>query len=226
MTPLDSVQGAAAAPSISSSASAPDAKAETTSDYETFLNMLTVQIQNQDPLSPMKSEDFAVQLATFSSVEQQVLTNDLIAEMSSSLTALGLSGSTDWIGREARIEGRVAVDGAAQSYETEIPAGTTRSALVVSRDGQEITRIDLGRSEGAFTWSGTDASGQRLLEGSYGASVAHYSGDDLIGTTPVVSYARIAEVRQGASGVILLTETGQELSPDDISGVRAPTQGL
>ena len=35
------------------------------SDYQTFLNMLTVQMRNQDPLNPMNSNEFAVQLATF-----------------------------------------------------------------------------------------------------------------------------------------------------------------
>ena len=43
------------------------------SDFETFLKMLTTQMQNQDPLNPVDSTDYATQLATFSSVEQQVL---------------------------------------------------------------------------------------------------------------------------------------------------------
>ena len=41
-------------------------------DFETFLKMLTTQIRNQDPLNPMEGSEFAVQLATFSGVEQQV----------------------------------------------------------------------------------------------------------------------------------------------------------
>ncbi len=48
-----------------------------TSDYETFLRMLTTQLQNQDPMNPMESDDFAMQLATFSGVEQQVKTNEI-----------------------------------------------------------------------------------------------------------------------------------------------------
>ena len=43
------------------------------SDFQTFLTMLTTQLQNQDPLNPVESSDFAVQLATFSGVEQQVI---------------------------------------------------------------------------------------------------------------------------------------------------------
>jgi flagellar basal-body rod modification protein FlgD len=41
------------------------------SDFETFLKMLTTQLKNQDPMNPVDSADYAVQLATFSSVEQQ-----------------------------------------------------------------------------------------------------------------------------------------------------------
>ena len=42
------------------------------SDFDTFLKMLTAQMQNQDPMKPIDSADYAVQLATFSGVEQQV----------------------------------------------------------------------------------------------------------------------------------------------------------
>lgn len=56
-------------------------------DFETFLKMLTTQIRNQDPLNPMEGSDFAVQLATFSGVEQQVQTNDLLQKMTDQLGA-------------------------------------------------------------------------------------------------------------------------------------------
>lgn len=44
-------------------------------DFETFLRLLTTQLQNQDPLDPTNSTEFVAQLANFSSVEQQVQTN-------------------------------------------------------------------------------------------------------------------------------------------------------
>jgi len=47
--------------------------------------MLTVQMQNQDPLNPVDSSDYAVQLATFSNVEQQVQTNDILRELQSQM---------------------------------------------------------------------------------------------------------------------------------------------
>ena len=72
------------------------------SDYTTFLKMLTAQVQNQDPLDPMSSDDFSSQLATFSGVEQQVKTNDLLAALGVQMGAMGMSQYASWIGLEAR----------------------------------------------------------------------------------------------------------------------------
>ena len=73
-------QGALGTRAAPAPAAAPQGaeKPKISSDFETFLRMLTVQMQNQDPLNPIQSSDFAVQLATFSGVEQQVRTNDLL----------------------------------------------------------------------------------------------------------------------------------------------------
>ena len=46
-----------------------------------FLSLLTTQIQNQDPLEPLDSTGFVEQLATFSSLEQQVQTNQHLAAL-------------------------------------------------------------------------------------------------------------------------------------------------
>lgn len=65
--------------SASPNVGASTTKASTVSaDFETFLKMLTAQIQNQDPMNPIVSSDYATQLATFSSVEQQVLANSYL----------------------------------------------------------------------------------------------------------------------------------------------------
>ncbi len=56
-------------------------------NFDTFLKLLTTQLQNQDPMSPMDSNEFTQQLVAFSSVEQQINTNDNLQ----SLIALSLS---------------------------------------------------------------------------------------------------------------------------------------
>jgi flagellar basal-body rod modification protein FlgD len=81
---------------------APAAPRGIASDFDTFLRMLTVQMRNQDPLDPIDSADYAVQLATFSGVEQQVRTNELLTALTSQMGLGGLAEMGAWVGREAR----------------------------------------------------------------------------------------------------------------------------
>ena len=91
---------------------ASSATSEISSDFETFLRMLTVQMQNQDPLNPVDSSDYAVQLATFSGVEQQVLTNDLLRGLAAQNGTAGLAQMANWVGMEARAVGAAYFNGA------------------------------------------------------------------------------------------------------------------
>ena len=61
-----------------------------------FLTLLVAQLQNQDPMNPIDSADYAVQLATFSGVEQQVRTNQLLADMQGKFSQRGFSEPADW----------------------------------------------------------------------------------------------------------------------------------
>ena len=78
-------------------------KALISSDFDTFLKMLTAQMQNQDPLNPMDSTDYATQLATFSGVEQQARTNELLTNLGSQMAVLGMSQLAGWVGQENQV---------------------------------------------------------------------------------------------------------------------------
>ena len=57
------------------------------SDFETFLQILTTQARYQDPLEPIDSSEYAAQLAQFSMVEQQVQSNELLQALSAQMSA-------------------------------------------------------------------------------------------------------------------------------------------
>jgi len=84
--------------------------------------MLTVQMRNQDPLNPMNSNEFAVQLATLSGVEQQSYTNQLLSAM---VNQTGLSDLGSWVGMEARIFGGAYYDGDAIALTPDPRLGPT-----------------------------------------------------------------------------------------------------
>ena len=108
---------------------------EISSDFETFLKMLTVQMQNQDPLNPVDSSDYAVQLATFSGVEQQVQTNDLLRSLMGQLGAAGMADFAGWVGMEARTNLPVTFAGSPVQLSVAPAASADAAALVVTDEG-------------------------------------------------------------------------------------------
>lgn len=71
------------------------------SDFETFIKMLTTQAKYQDPLEPIDSSEYAAQLAQFSMVEQQVQSNELLAHLTEQLGGSNMAGMANWIGMGA-----------------------------------------------------------------------------------------------------------------------------
>lgn len=193
----------------------------TTSDYETFLRMLTTELQNQDPMDPMDSKDFALQLATFSGVEQQVKTNDLLTAMSGSLGVMGLSELAGWIGREARVASAAWFDGSPITISPNPVLGADRVNLVVrDADGVIVSQETIDAEAGAIEWAGTDADGNPLSDGAYSFSIESYTGEELLGTTDVEVYAEIIEARGGASGTILVLRGGIEVAASSVTALR------
>lgn len=192
------------------------------SDFETFLLMLTTQIQNQDPLNPMESTEFAQQLATFSSVEQQVKTNTLLESLSDKLGLSGIAQLAPWVGMEARVDAPVMFDGAPLTLYP-APDATADQALLVVLDanGKEVMRTPTAVTAAPVDWAGTDASGTPLPSGAYSFTLESYSGGQLIGTSAVQTYGTITEVRNGPSGTEIVLEGGAVITTADIAALRA-----
>ncbi|MBK6468824.1 MAG: flagellar hook assembly protein FlgD [Rhodobacter sp.] len=202
------------------SASAPGA---ISSDFNTFLRMLTVQMQNQDPLNPIESADYAVQLATFSGVEQQVRTNQLLDAMAMQFSLVGMSQLAGWVGQEARAAAPVWYSGAPVTLSPNPVANADRAVLVV-RDaaGNTVSREDLPMSSEPYLWLGGDALGDPLPDGRYSLSLESWRDEEVIQEDPVEYYGRVIEARGGAGGVRLVFEGGIEVAATEITALRAP----
>jgi flagellar basal-body rod modification protein FlgD len=212
------------APGAASQSLAP--KPRISSDFDTFLKMLTAQMQNQDPLNPIESADYATQLATFSGVEQQMLTNDLLTSLGGQMAVLGMSQLAGWVGQEARANVPVWMDGDPVTMQLSPAIGADRAVLVVrNASGALVSREDVPIKPGLYDWLGGDAAGDPLPEGRYTLSLESFSGETLLGESPVESYARIIEARNGPSGATLVLEGGVEVPSSFITALRVPTQG-
>jgi flagellar basal-body rod modification protein FlgD len=194
-----------------------------TSDFDTFLRMLTVQMQNQDPLNPIDSTDYAVQLATFSGVEQQVRTNQLLADMQGRFSQLGMAEMASWIGKEARSAAPVRYDGRPVTLSPNPAVGANRAVLAVTdAQGNLVSREEIPVSAEPYQWLGAGIDGNPLPPGTYSISLESLNGETVIATAPVEHYARVIEARGGTSGTKLVLEGGVEVLASDVTALREP----
>ncbi len=211
------------ATSVASPAATAAAPAKITSDFNTFLRMLTVQMQNQDPLKPIDSADYAVQLATFSGVEQQVRTNQLLADLQGKFQQLGMSEMASWIGKEARVAAPVLYDGSPLTLSPNPAVGADRAVLVVKdAQGNLVSREEIPVSAEPYQWLGAGADGAPLPPGTYSIELESLSGERVITTQPVEHYAKVIEARGGPQGTKLVLEGGVEVLAVDVTALRTP----
>ena len=196
---------------------------EATSDYDTFINMLTVQLQNQDPLNPTEATDFAVQLATFSTVEQLVLTNDLLTDLASQVGTLGASQISSWLGMEARVEIPVRFQGDPVKLTLRTEESADAAQLIVrNNQGDEIQRLDVSPEGGEFVWTGTDSFGNPLPEGTYTISTESFAEGEMIAARPVEVHERIIEMRTYDGEPKLILASGEEVNSEQVLGLLQP----
>lgn len=193
------------------------------SDFTTFLKMLTVQMQNQDPLNPIDSADYAVQLATFSGVEQQVKTNQLLADMQGKFQQLGMAEMASWIGKEARSAASVSYDGSPVTLSPNPAVGANRAVLVVKdAQGNLVSREEIPVSAEPYQWLGAGADGSPLPAGTYAIELESLNGETVISSLPVEHYARVIEARGGTGGTTLVLEGGAEVLASEVTALREP----
>ncbi len=193
------------------------------SDFQTFLTLLTTQLENQDPLNPLDSSEFAVQLATFSGVEQQVKTNDLLRDLAAGIGAAGLSQFAGWVGMEARVTAPARFDGAPITLAP-APDPASDAATLVVRDatGREVSREPMPPVSAPVLWAGTGPGGQPLPAGLYTFEVESLNRGEVTSVRPVDHYARVSEVRQGPDGVELVLNGGSVVAASAVSALRTP----
>jgi len=204
-------------------ASAAAASATTNADFDTFLQMLTTQLQNQDPMNPLDSSDFAVQLATFSGVEQQTMTNTLLADIQGQLGLTNMAQMASWVGLEARVAAPVAVVPGVPVDLSPNPAAAADRAVLVVRDagGNIASQQDIPVAAAAMSWDPGDSAGAPLATGTYSFQLESYAGSQLLATTAVDTYARITEVRGSPSGTTLILNGGIEVPVGSITAIRS-----
>lgn len=200
------------------------ASAQINSDFEMFLKMLTAQMQYQDPLNPVDSTDYATQLATFSGVEQAVLTNDLLKSLTGQMTMGGLTDMAGWVGKDVRAIAPAYFDGQPISLAPQPSVIADRAELVVRNEaGAEVQRIALPPASDTYEWTGIDTGGFPLARGLYSFEVVSFSNDVVIAQDKLAVYSKVTEVRLENDLPVVILQGGASVPADQVTALRAPS---
>jgi flagellar basal-body rod modification protein FlgD len=194
-------------------------------NFQTFLTLLTTQLQNQNPLDPLDTNQFTAQLVQFAGVEQQLRQNDQLATLISlqktaqSTQALGYVGYT------------VAVDGSKAPYDgtnsaawtLDAPNDTTAAITITNSAGQTVFsgNYPISKGKANFTWDGKGNDGTQWPAGYY---TINASGKDTAGKSvgiPSEVQGVVDSVDLTASPP-LLSVGGQTYTTDQIKRVVRP----
>jgi flagellar basal-body rod modification protein FlgD len=201
-------------------------------NFDTFLQLLTTQLKNQNPLDPLDTNAFTQQLVQFSSVEQQLKTNEFLSALVQANTNSVQTNAVNYIGKTVSAEGvrSELVNGkAVWNFSLDDAADTT--VTIKDKDGNVVytEQGELQAGVGQFTWDGKTSTGGKAPDGTYSISITGINaegktvpittnftgtvtGVDFTGSEPVLL---IGPTRVNLSGVKAITITPPAAPPAD-----------
>ena len=204
---VDPVTSAAAAGAQSAGTGS---KAALADNFEMFLTLLTEQMKNQDPLSPLDSTEFVNQLVSFSSVEQLINQNDSLDKLIG-LQVADVGGSTvSYLGKEIRVhtaENQLTAAGAAWAYQLEDGAEPSTVTLTVTNaEGKVVYEQEgsLEQGEHGFYWNGHDNAGEPLPLGAYTLNVAAFDENNKTIASSISAFGLVTGVDLSGEEPVLL----------------------
>jgi len=200
-------------------------------DFTMFLKLLTTQMQNQDPLSPMDTSQYTQQLVQYSQVEQSMAQTSTLKDILSTLGTQNLTQASSLIGRAVEVDTPVSglSDTQAAQWSWTTPrTATSVVATIKDSSGKVVdTRtVEVKGDQGTLAWDGLTSDGKEMPAGKYSLSIKALdaSGTEITNTT-VHSIGVVNDV-QLASGSVLVTVNGNEVDASKLIRVgAAPATG-
>jgi flagellar basal-body rod modification protein FlgD len=183
-----------------------------------FLQLLTTQLQDQDPTQPMDNSQMAAELAQFAtlSTTQDIDTNlqTLSSNVSSGMQTSQVLGAANLVGKQVLVPSTtLAYSGSAVNGAVNVTTAGDVVVTIKDSNGNTVNTIDLGNQSvglSQFSWNGTDSSGNAVANGTYSIS-ANNGGS----STSLTTYASGSVTGVGYGG----SSTGTYVQVAGVGGV-------
>ncbi len=198
-------------------------------DLDSFLLLLTTQLKNQDPLSPLEPTEFTGQLVAFAGVEQQISTNDHMEKMLTLQSASLAASIIGFVGTDVVAEvSQVPLQDGEANFTYTLSGNAKNVVISITDDKGKIMLTKAGeRTAGDhdFVWDGKDVNGQTVPDGPYRVSVTPIGFE----ATPVSAQVKVRGHVSGvtmAGGNATLDVGGVSIPLDKVLTIKEPKTGL
>lgn len=212
--------------SSTSSTSSADQSSALALDFSTYLKILTVQLQNQDPTNATDPNEFTQELIMMQQVQAQINSNEAIQGLTSATKANALATGVSYIGSYVRAEtssGDFSLqDGTAEIGYTLENAAAKVMIKVTDSDGSLVATLSGGTSSGDnyVTWNGTTSDGTAASDGAYTFTIiATNSNGDSVDVSNESALYKITGVESNSDGTLTLEAGYLSLLSTDVTGV-------
>ena len=221
------VSGTTPLPSTTTGEGTSNKNATLASNFQTFLTLLTTQLQNQNPLDPLDTNQFTQQLVQFAQVEQQLKQNEQLTSLVTLQKTAQASQALNFVGATALVEGKtttLGTNGAGWSINSPKPA----SAEIFIKNAAGVTTFSgtysLSSGDQTFKWDGKGNDGTKWPEGSYTIEIVakDASGQSVATSTQIAGVVDSADLSKTPP---LLSIGGQTFTTDQIKKVIARASG-
>lgn len=190
---------------VVSSSSDSTSLASVTSDFDTFLKILTTQLQNQDPTAAMDTNQFTQELVEFSGVSQQIETNAKLDSILSSIQSNGITPALDYVGKtiEVNDDSQIVLQDGVADFSYTLPSeATTVTLKIKDSDGNTVCSVSGTTTSGVnrVAWDGSCDDGKTASSGVYTVSItAKDSSGNTITATDINAIAKVTSVQVDSS---------------------------
>jgi flagellar basal-body rod modification protein FlgD len=216
------VSGTTQLPASSSNQASSSSSGTLAGNFQTFLTLLTTQLQNQNPLDPLDTNQFTQQLVQFAGVEQQLKTNDQLTSLVSLQQTTQATQALDFVGKNAVVDGSTApMTNKVATWQLSIPTASTLTVNIASSTGQNVFSgsygVDAGDNQ-VFSWNGLGNDGTQWPDGKYTltATGADASGNPVTVSTQIQGQVNSVDLTQSPP---LLSIAGQTYTISQIKRI-------
>ncbi|MCF2525471.1 flagellar hook capping FlgD N-terminal domain-containing protein [Bradyrhizobium sp. G127] len=193
-------------------------------NFQSFLLLLTTQLQNQNPLDPLDTNQFTQQLVQFAQVEQQLKSNDQLASLVAIEKSAQSTQALVFVGQTVAVDGSTAHFDGNATWNLNAPSDTSATVTITDKTGQTAYsgNFQIAKGNASFVWDGKGADGKQWPAGDYKMTVTakDSNGKDVAISTEVQGVVDSVDLTASPP---LLSIGGQNYTTDQIKRIVRPS---